>query len=395
MTDLVRVLRNATLVLPERTLEGDVLICKGRVRALAPAGQGDGVEIWDLAGRAVMAGFIDTHTHGGWGVDFYEDPPERIVESATRFARAGVTRLLVTLVPGPEAEMLDRIFNAARACRAAPSALVGIHLEGPFLSRDRKGALPEAGIVPYDEKLLKRILDAGGGHLRVMTFAPEAIPADVVGRIQSAGLTLSIGHTNTDADLTQAAIDAGARRATHLCNAMPPLHHRSPGPVVPLVLDPRVRTEVIVDGQHVDDRVLAMILRLKGESGVLAVSDSMPFAGLEPMTGEFAGVTVTSDGVRATLDDGTLAGSVTPLLPALRRLQGALELTPQRISALGARVPAEDLPMTGLGRIATGSPADLVVCDDADEVLATLRGGERADEDSPDAWLPDPIQRVR
>lgn len=394
----LRVLRNARLVLPERILDGDLLVRGGFVESLGPPGKGDGDEIWELAGKHVAAGLIDTHTHGGWGIDFATDPPDRIIEAAPLYARVGVTRLLVTVYPpGPEADLLDSVANAAKACLASPSALVGIHLEGPFLARDRKGALPEAGILDYDDGLMERIFDAAAGQLRVMTFAPEAIPVDAMQRIQSLGVHLSVGHTSANAAETRTAIDAGVRRATHLCNAMPPIHHRDPGPIVPLLRDARVRTEVIADGQHLDDDVLALILECKGPDGVLAVSDSMPFTGMGPATGEFAGATVMSDGERAMQEGGTLAGSVTPLLSALRRTGAALGLSVERLWRLGATVPAADLPLSNLGRVASGCPADLLVLDDDDTVLAALRGGRRADvdADSDSSWLPDGIERVR
>lgn len=373
---LSRVLRNATLVLPDRMIEGDVILRDGRVESLAAAGKAHGDEVWDLEGREVGPALIDTHTHGGWGVDFAESTVEEMADVAARYASAGVARLLPTLYPGPVDWMVDRLAKLARACDMCPS-LVGIHLEGPFLASDRRGALPESGIFSFDPDLFDRLHHAAGRHLRVMTFAPEAIPTQYYAAIQNRGVALSIGHTSCNEAQARSAIAAGAHRATHLCNAMPPIHHRETGPVVPLLLDPRVRVEVIVDGVHLADSFVRMVLALKSAGQVIGVSDSIPLAGLGPGAGRFAGATVISDDARSCREDGTIAGSIAPLLTALRRTQTALDLATPRLFELGATAPAADLPHSHSGRLATGAPADLIVFDHDHSVLATLRAGQR------------------
>lgn len=376
-----KVLRNAEVVLPDRTLLADVVLRGPTIDLLTSPGGGTGVETHDLEGRRVTPGMIDLHIHGGWGVDFYRDSPETIAESAERFAAIGVTTLLLTLHPGPEEELLDRLHSAAIACTLS-DAFAGIHLEGPFIARDRKGALPEAGILPYTPRTMERLLLAAAGKLRVMTFAPEAIPTAEVRRIRSLGVNPSIGHTSADAEDTRAAIDAGAWRATHLCNAMPPIHHREAGPIPELLLDPRVRVELICDGQHVDDRVIELVRRTKGPDALMTVSDAMPLAGLGSAAGTFCGAEVQTDGVQATLEDGTLAGSVTFLPDAVHRTARALELDPSVAVRLASTVPALDLGLPRTGRIGRGCRADLVVWEDG-APAAVLRGGEGA---LPEAW---------
>jgi len=369
-----RVLRNAEAVLPDRVVHTDIVIRGPMIDSFAPAGEGQGSEIHDLSGLRVTPGLIDLHVHGGWGVDFYRDDAETIASVAPRFLESGVTSLLITLHPGPEEELIDRLANAARACTMSP-VFAGIHLEGPFLAVDRKGALPESGIFAFEESCFERLLTAAGGKLRMMTFAPESIPPSLISRIRSQGIILSIGHTSCDAETARGAIAAGAWRATHLCNAMPPIHHRAPGPVLELLLDSRVRVEMICDGLHVDDQILELAVRLKGPAGVLAVSDAMPLAGLGTAAGTFCGQEVQSDGVRATLGDGTLAGSVTFLPEALKRTSEALDLDPHQLVALGSTAPALDLGLPKTGRLGRGCRADLVVWDAAGPV-AVMRGGE-------------------
>ncbi len=368
-----RVLRNAAVVLPDRMLLADLVIRGPMVESLAPAGKGKGTEIYDLEGKRVTPGLIDAHIHGGWGVDFYRDEAETIAATGEKFLASGVTSVLLTLHPGPPDELLGRVQNAAAACELSP-VFAGIHLEGPFVATDRKGALPEEGIVPYDPVYLKQLIDAARGKLRMMTFAPEALPSSALAQMRSLGIGMSIGHTSCDLAATEDAIRAGARRCTHLCNAMPPIHHRDPGPIVGLLLDHRVRVELICDGQHVDDQMIELALRLKGNDGVIAVSDAMPLAGMGTAAGTFCGQEVQSDGARATLADGTLAGSVTFLPEALRRTARALDLTPSRMVSLGSTAAARDLGLPRTGQIGSGCRADLAIWD-GDQAVGTLRGG--------------------
>ena len=423
-----RILSGASLVLPDRVLVADLLVEGGSLIGVAPAGQGESravwssprsrpAEIWDVSGHTILPGLIDMHTHGGWGIDFSRASSEEILGTVEKYASVGVTRFLVTLVPSPLPELEAQLAAAATACQQH-RAFLGIHLEGPFLCRDRRGALPEAGIVPYSSETFERLRLAANGFLRVMTFAPEAVPAEEIPRIRAAGVHLSIGHTSADAATTQRAIDAGVERATHLCNAMPPLHHREPGPLLPILRDHRVRAEVIVDGEHVCDEMIDLALQLKGREGIFAVSDSMPLAvapGETPPVEEleFAGAWVRREEGRAVNTDGVLAGSVTHLLPALeRRMRARLsESTDLRSTSLcglvelGATVPAADLRMTSTGRLARNTCADLVIVrgepralvEDAavsitNNIVATIRRGERADAvDAP--FLPDSLRR--
>ena len=376
-----KVLRNAEVVLPDRTLLADMVLRGPMVEALAPAGQGRGTEIYDLEGKRVTPGLIDVHVHGGWGVDFYRDDADTIATTAEKFLASGVTSVLLTLHPGPPKELLDRVHNAAEACDRS-KVFAGIHLEGPFLAPDRKGALPSEGILAFDAELMEKLIDAARGKLRTLTFAPEAIPAPALRGLSSLGIGLSIGHTSADAAQTHAAIEAGARRCTHLCNAMPPIHHRDPGPILTALLDDRVRVEVICDGEHLDDRMIDLALRLKGPEGVIAVSDAMPLAGLGIAAGTFCGQEVQSDGVRATLADGTLAGSVALLPAALRRTATALNLSAPAVVALGSTAAARDLGLPRTGRIGSGCRADLAIWD-GEEAVGTLRGGEG---ELPESW---------
>ncbi|OUU25869.1 MAG: N-acetylglucosamine-6-phosphate deacetylase [Planctomycetia bacterium TMED53] len=385
------VLRDGLLVLPDRIARGDLILEGAVIRALAPAGSASGDEIWDLGGRRVIPGWIDPHIHGVGGVDFNHTDPETLAESIEGLAKQGITTVYPTIVPGPEEEMKQALATVARAAELSPSIL-GIHLEGPFVSPGRRGALPESGVLEWDDELMNRLLDAAAGRLRVMTFAPERVPLAAQKKFSMVGVKGSIGHTCADAEQTKAAIDAGARRCTHLCNAMPPLHHREPGPVGVLLLDHRVRCEVILDGHHLSDDLVRLALKMKGPSGLIAVSDAMPLAGMGVSSGVFCGQEVCSDGQRATLSDGTLAGSVTLLPEALSRTGNALNLDEISLQALASLNAAEDLGLPRRGSLRSDHRADLVIHGD-DGIDAVLRGGLSV-EDAEGPRLPASFERA-
>ncbi|MAJ28783.1 hypothetical protein CBD41_05150 [bacterium TMED181] len=252
--------------------------------------------------------------------------------------------------------------------------------------------MPESGVLEWDDELMNRLLEAAGGRLRVMTFAPERVPLEAQKKFSTVGVRGSIGHTCATAEQTAAAIDAGARRCTHLCNAMPAMHHRDLGPVGTLLLDGRVRCEMILDGHHLSDDLVRLALKLKGPEGLIAVSDAMPLAGMGISSGVFCGQEVCSDGERATLSDGTLAGSVTLLPEALSRTAKALSLDPVSLQCMGSQNAAEDLGLPRRGSLRTDYRADLVIHGETG-IEAVLRGGQSvADADGP--RLPTTVERV-
>ena len=391
VSDIRVVLRDGQLALPDRVVNADMVLEGAVIVGLAPVGTANGDEVWDLGGRRVTPGFIDTHIHGANGVDFNQADAETLASCAEDLARTGITSIYPTIVPGPEDAMKDALANCARAAELSPS-IMGIHLEGPFVSAGRRGALPESGVLSWGDGLMNRLLEAAGGKLRIMTFAPEEVPFASQKKFSMVGVKGSIGHTCATAEETRLAIESGARRCTHLCNAMPAMHHRDPGPVGVLLLDERVRCEVILDGHHLSNDLVKLALKLKGAHGLIAVSDAMPLAGMGVSTGVFCGQEVCSDGHRATLVDGTLAGSVTLLPEALSRTEKELGLSGVELQAMGSLNAAEDIGLPRRGSIRTDYRADLVI-HGADGVDAVLRGGLSV-EDADGPRLPAVVQRV-
>lgn len=371
------VLTGARVVLPDRVLPiGWVRVVDGRIAA---AGRGDpptgmGGPRRALTGATLLPGFVDLHCHGGGGATF-ADGPEAAREAAAFHRAHGTTTLLAGLVTGPTAETAA----GARMLAGLPAAtgIVGVHLEGPFLSAARCGAQDPAYLRAPDRGLLADLLAAGEGAVRAVTLAPELDGAlDLVADLRAADVVAAIGHTAADFDTTRRAIEAGARLATHLFNGMTPVSHRAPGAAVAALLDDRVVVELINDGAHLHPAIVETALRTAGSGRVALVTDAMAAAGMPD--GDYRlgpKDVVVRDGTAWLADGSSLAGSTLTMDAAVRRTvaQGvelhdaahAAATTPARLLGMGDR----------LGALLPGLRADIVVCGRDLHVRSVLAGG--------------------
>ncbi|WP_345752005.1 N-acetylglucosamine-6-phosphate deacetylase [Microbacterium rhizophilus] len=289
---------------------------------------------------ALLPGFVDAHAHGARGVDFATvgaDPSEAIAWHAAR----GSTALVASLATGTLEDTRARLAELAPLVRAG--ALAGLHLEGPFLSAGRRGAHnPELLRAPARSDI-EALLGAGDGTIRMVTLAPELPGADDAIRVLAeAGVRVAIGHTEADADTVARAVDLGASIMTHLFNGMPPLHHRSPGPVGVGLSEARVTVELIGDGAHLDDRVLDLALRDCAGRAML-VSDAMAAAGLGDGAYMLAGSDIlVRGGVATVAGTDALAGSTSSVSDAVERLL-ARGADPATIAELTSATPARAL----------------------------------------------------
>jgi N-acetylglucosamine-6-phosphate deacetylase len=325
--------------------------------AAAPTDAPDGADVVHV--DTVLPGFVDTHVHGATGVDFATvgvDPTPAIDHHASR----GSTRLVASLATGDWAGTRDRLRELAPLVRSG--ALAGLHLEGPFLSSARCGAHDPRLLRDASATLIEDALAAADGTLTMVTLAPELPGAlDAIDRLIDAGVIVAIGHTDASADVVKHAVGRGATVITHLFNGMPPLHHRSPGPLgVALTTDALV-LEVIADGHHVDDVALDLAFRV-GRDRVSLVSDAMSATGLGDGSYELAGSTVVvTDGVAMLADGSSLAGSTTPLAGAVSRLL-ARSVPLADVQAASSSTPARTLRLADATLVAEAA-ADLVVLD--------------------------------
>jgi N-acetylglucosamine-6-phosphate deacetylase len=244
--------------------------------------------------------------------------------------------------------------------------IAGIHLEGPWLSELRCGAHEPTLLRDPDPAELDRLLAAGAGAVRMITIAPERRGAlTAIRAIAGAGVVAAVGHTDTDLAGALAAVESGATVATHLFNAMPAVHHRDPGPVVGLINDPRVTTEMIVDGTHLDPALYRMVSSASGDT-VALVTDAMAAAGAPDGDYRLGGLAVSvSDGVARLARNGSIAGSTATMDRVFATAVAALPLPRPDALVLAARqasaIPARAIGLTGRGELAPGGRADLVV----------------------------------
>ena len=225
-----------------------------------------GLSVTDLHGHWVLPGFVDMHVHGGGGASFTAGPADDARRAAAFHRGHGSTTLVASLVTAPLADLEARA--AMLAALTDQGVIAGIHLEGPFLSAVRCGAQDPRHMLAPDVAAFERLHAAAAGHLRVITIAPE-LPGSA-GLIKAAarvGVIAAVGHTDATADVTSAAVDAGATHATHLFNGMRPLHHREPGPAGALLDRDEVTCEVIADGVHLHDTVIRLTARAAGPAG--------------------------------------------------------------------------------------------------------------------------------
>lgn len=283
----------------------------------------DGQEI-DAAGCYVIPGLVDVHFHGCVGEDFSDATPEGLQRIADFELSQGVTYICPAGMTLPEEQLSAICANAAqhRANNTGGAEVVGLHLEGPFLSMGKKGAQNADYLHAPDSEMLRRLQRAAEGCVRLVTVAPEEPGAmEFIRDAVDMGITVSVGHTTADYDTAMEAFRNGASHATHLYNGMPSLHHRAPA-VIGAAFDSRgVRAELICDGVHIHGAMVRLAFRLFGAERMVLISDSLRAAGMPDGTYPFGGQEIEVHGNRATIagHPETLAGSVTSLMGCLRQ----------------------------------------------------------------------------
>ncbi|BDZ44932.1 N-acetylglucosamine-6-phosphate deacetylase [Naasia aerilata] len=348
----------------------------GVIAAIGPAGAEPelppGCERIDATGLSLVPGFLDLHAHGGGGHSY--DTGDALAGFASHRAH-GTAATLLSLVAAPVDELAARLGALREMSRDEPGIL-GVHLEGPFLSRERRGAHAEDLLAVPDPASIDRLLEAGAGVLRMVTIAPELPDAmEAIARLAAAGVLVAVGHTQADYERTRAAFDAGARVLTHTFNAMPGLGHRAPGPVAAAIDDPRVTLELILDGRHVHD-ALARLLFAAAPGRVALITDAMAAAAAGDGEYLLGGREVTvQEGTAVLRGTTTLAGSTLTQDAALRRAIAA-GLDPAAAVGALTTAPAAALGLAGRrGRLAPGMPADLVLLDQDWRVVRVLPAG--------------------
>lgn len=323
----------------------------------APAGDAD--RSVDLAGDLLIPGFIDIQVNGGGGVLFNDDPSvEGIAAIAAAHRRYGSAGILPTLI----SDALPRIAVALDAVDAAIAAgvpgILGAHIEGPFISPARHGIHREDRLSRMDADMVALLCRPRRGVV-LLTVAPEVVPPETIARLTSAGVIVSLGHSDADWETTRHALDAGARGFTHLYNAMSQLRNRAPGMVGAALEDPEAYAGIILDGHHIHPASFRVALRAKPIDRLVLVTDAMPSVGSDAPSFMLQGRSIHREGDVLTSDDGVLAGSTLDMLSAVRNAMSQGNLTLAEAVAMATTSPAAFLRLPPPA-IAVGKPATML-----------------------------------
>lgn len=345
-------------------VDGDVAVEDGRVAAVgvSPAG---------AAGLAAP-GFVDVQINGFDGIDFATADAAGYEHVAQKLAATGVTAFQPTLISLPPANLVGAL-SRARRMTISSARIIGIHLEGPFLSPIRCGAHDPENMVEPDLSLARRFLEAG--PITYATVAPELPGAlDLIELLTTAGVVVALGHTDADAATAHAAFDRGARSVTHIFGAQRPWKHRDPGISGAALVRDDVFITAIVDGIHLAPEATMLAADAAGPRFVL-ITDAIAAAGRPDGEYVLGDRTVIQKDGACRLENGTLAGSSLTMDQAVRNMM-ALGYGPDRAIAAATSSPAALIGRHDLGRLEPGAPADLCVLDDAYRVTRTLVGGD-------------------
>ena len=358
---------------------GYVTMTGGVVTAV---GQGDPPRAPDVAlpSGVLLPGFVDLQVNGYFGEEFLTAGADGWARVATRLPQTGTTAFLPTFVTAPPGVLTAGLRAAAALIPALPAGarVLGVHVEGPFISPAWKGAHNEAWITEPSADAVAELLEAGRGVLRLVTLAPERRGGmAAVTALTEAGVLVSVGHSDATARQVAEAADHGARMVTHLFNAQRPMHHREPGVVGEALTDLRLTSGLIADMHHVNPQVCVLAFRA-APGRICAVTDAAACAGMPPGSYKLGGEPIElppGDGEPPVRNDGTLAGSGLRMDAAVGNLVAAGIGLAEAVCA-ATRVPADLIGRPDLGRIAPGAAADVAWLGDDMRTRATWIGGE-------------------
>ncbi|MFJ5896477.1 N-acetylglucosamine-6-phosphate deacetylase [Streptomyces sp. NPDC093064] len=373
-----KVLTGARVVLPTGIVDGGRVIVDGT--RIADTARED-AEILDVRGHWLVPGFVDIHNHGGGGASF-SGTADDVLTAVRTHRKHGTTTLVASTVTDDMGLLVKQAGLLSEL--AEQGEIAGVHFEGPFISPCRKGAHSEELLRDPDPAEVRKLIDAARGRARMMTLATE-LPGgiDSVRLLTEHGVIAAIGHTDATYEQTVEAIDAGATVATHLFNAMPPLGHRAPGPIVALLEDERITVELINDGVHLHPAALEMAFHHAGAGRVAFITDAMDAAGIGDGRYLLGPLQVEVDGgVARLVEGGSIAGSTLTLDRAFRRAVTIDRLPVTDVVAALSANPARLLGMDDrVGSLEPGKDADLVLLDEDFALNGVMRQG---------AWVVEP-----
>ncbi len=377
---------NGSVVTPQSVIAPGLVLCEaGHIRYVGPA-QGsepdEGSQVIDASGCYVLPGLIDTHFHGSGGDDVMANGAAGIGRIARSILQYGTTGFLATTIAARHSELLRAVADTIEAessqaksgqaksgqtksVQVEPAAaILGLHIEGPYINQKFKGAQPAAGIRDPNFDECRELLEAAAGRIKIMTLAPE-LPGglELIRWLTEHNVIASLGHSDADYDTALAAIEAGAKRATHLFNAMSGVHHRQPGLAAAALNEPGLCAELICDGVHVHPQMARLAWRMKGRAGLALVTDATAAQGVGDGIFTLGDFQIQVRGNLCTLLDGvTIAGSVLTMNGAARNALHFTGMDLVDLAHTAALIPAQACGVAARkGSLEAGKDADIAI----------------------------------
>lgn len=370
-------IKGVTVVNATERLENiDVLMADGKIQRIAKEIQADATII-DGTGKYLLPGFIDMHIHGSVRCDAMDASDEGLHTMAASLLREGTTSFLATtMTQSPENIEAALAVLGDFKPTLQEAEMVGVHLEGPFVSKKRAGAQPLEHITPPDMALFRKWQQLSGHRIKEITIAPEEPGGmEAVKALHADGVVVSIGHSDATFDEVVEAVELGVSQGTHLYNQMGPFHHREPGVIGATWLLPEIKAELIADFIHSHPKAVLIAYKMKTAAGIILITDAMRAKGMPYGDYDLGGQLVHVTETGAHLPNGSLAGSVLTMDQAVRNMHQATNCSLEELVQMSSFNAAQQLQMTNKGRLVEQADADAVLLDERLTLVQTVKAG--------------------
>ncbi|MFJ7827790.1 N-acetylglucosamine-6-phosphate deacetylase [Psychrobacillus sp. NPDC096623] len=371
---------NVTIVNYDQEFIGDLFIREGKIEQLGQDLQVEADIYLDGTSKnwIVMPGFIDMHIHGSAGFDMMDATEEALRGMARSLVKEGTTSYLPTTITQQVDAIEAALKNVGEFVNNEDEAeILGIHVEGPYISTKWAGAQPVGHITEPSIEQFRKWQKLSGNRIKQVTVAPEVAGGfEFVQAMSKEGIVVSIGHSDATSEEVEKAVHLGARQATHLYNQMRPFHHREPGIVGSVLMEERMQVEIIVDYIHSHTKAVNVAFRLKGAEGIILITDAMRAKGLAYGEYDLGGQTVHVTEKGAHLSSGALAGSILTMDQALRNMKQSTNCSLKELVSMSSTNAAKQLKLPHKGYIGEGFDADLVILDMELNIQKTICRGK-------------------
>lgn len=373
----MKALTNAKIYTGVGVIDRGYLVFSDQIQAIGRMADFDvaeNIEIVDCEGKIIIPGFIDVHSHGGYGHDTMDGDPDTLSQMAERMLSEGITSYFATTMTQSD-ENIERALVGVRQAMAECPLIVGIHLEGPFVSPEYKGAQPEKYMAAGQAEKLKKWHELSGSNIRLITYAPE-LNGDIKAFEDYANannIILSVGHSGATYDELK---QSGATHVTHLFNGQRGLHHREIGVTGYGLLEDDVTVEMIVDGHHISPEMVKLAYRAKGASGIELITDAMRAKGMPDGESELGGQKVIVKDGEARLESGSLAGSVLTFIDAFKNMIAYTGCSIEEAVQMSSVNQAKEFNLKQKGSLEVEKDADLLILDQDLNLTATIARGD-------------------